>query len=268
MKLNKKLFAAFTMAMVLPTISLATTQDPASQLVAKLAQSQVNIVKSFPSVANLEGFVVEPLKGPKQQSIVYADKDGRYMMVGTVVDAKGTNLTQSDFNTYIASSQAPKVFAAAQKANWVQDGKDSAPHKMYIMIEPNCSACHMMYKDVAPLIASGQLAVRWILVSFMKKESDGMNAAIMTAKDPGAAIAMDEKNFNMQTETGGIKPLPTVSDDIKAKLKQNMSFMMDNGFVGTPGLIFKTTNGQYQVIRGYLNGAELKKSVDTMSNQF
>ena len=268
MKLNKKLWAGLTMALALPAISLATTQYPANQLVSKLARNQVNIVKSFSSVGNLEGFIVEPLKGPKQQSIVYADKDGRYMMVGTVVDSSGSNVTQSDFNTYIASGQGPKVFAAAQKTNWVQDGKDTAPHKAYIMIEPNCIACHMMYKDVAPLIASGQLSVRWILVSFMKPFSDGMNAAIMTAKDPGAAVAMDEKNFDVKTETGGIKPMPTVSDDMKTKLKQNMSFMMDNGFVGTPGLIYKTTSGQYQVVRGYLNGAELKKSVDTMSNQF
>lgn len=268
MKLNKKLLTVLTLTLTLPVASFAATQDQAGQLVSKLAKNQVNIVKSFPSTGNLEGFVVEPLKGPKQRSIVYADKDGRYMLVGTVVDANGSNLTQKDFDTYIALDQGSKIFAAAQKTNWVQEGKDSAPHKMYIMIEPNCSACHMMYKDVAPLIASGQLAVRWILVSFMKKESDGMNAAIMTAKNPGAAIAMDEKNFNMQTETGGIQPLPTVSDDIKAKLKQNMSFMMNNGFIGTPGLIFKTTNGQYQVVRGYLNSADFKKSVETMSNQF
>lgn len=266
MKLSKTLLAFALTTALIPTTIWANT-DAASQLIMKVANGQVKIVKQFPSTGNLEGFVVEPVKGPKQQTVIYADKEGKYMIAGTVIDANGNNLTQSDFNQQIASAQSPGIFNAALHSNWVEDGKANAPHKMYVMIEPNCIACHMLYQELQPMINSGQLAVRWILVSFMKPQSDGMSAAIMLAKDPGAAMAQNEHDFDTKTETGGIKPV-AVTESIKQKLKQNMDFMTKAGFAGTPAIIYKTTDGKYQVVRGYMGGAELQKAVSSMANQF
>lgn len=263
MKINNKLVTALLSMAVVGSVFASDAND----LITKLSHGQMTVIKSFKSVGNLEGFVIQPTQGPKQQAIVYVDKDGRYMIPGLVIDANGTNLAQQDYAAQITSVQAPKIYADAAKTNWVEDGKADAPHKAYIVVEPNCSACHMLYNQLKPMITSGQLAVRWIFVAFMRPQSAGMAAAIMQAKDPGKMMSMDEKNFNMQTEMGGVKPVP-VSKEMQDKIKQNLDFMSQAGFVGTPGIIFMGIDGKPQIVRGVPQGPAVQDMINHMSNKF
>lgn len=245
---------------------LFSSSDPAQKLIEQLGNGQIVVVKEFDSVGNLKGFIVSPKNNSQQKAVVYADKDGQYMIPGPVVDTSGNNLAQSDFEKYVLSAQSPAIYTDAQKTNWVQDGSSSAPHKVYIMVEPNCIACHMLYKELQPAIKSGQLAVRWIFVSFMKPNSDGMVAAIMQAKDPSAAMSFDESNFNEKTETGGVTPVQ-VLPATKQKIKQNMAFMSKYSFVGTPVIIYRSNSGEAKVLRGYIQG-KANDWISDMSNQF
>lgn len=248
--------------------SSTSTNDAAAQLVNKVTQGRAKITKSFASIGNLEGFVVEPSKGEGQKTIIYADKDGKYVIAGAVITASGENLAQVDFNKYVNSAVAPKVFAAAAKTNWVQEGSAKAPHKAYILVEPNCIACHMLYKELKPMITSGQLAVRWIFVAFMKPQSEAMAAAILQAKSPDKAFAYDEAKFKVQTETGGITPAKSISASTKTKLKQNMAFMTKYRFIGTPVVSFKKSDGSYGLVRGFMRGKGAIDMVDSMSSSF
>lgn len=267
--LKKTKLAGLVASIVLSSTSFASllsSSDPAKQLVEQLGNGQVNVVKEFDGLGNLKGFVVSPQGHSDQKAVVYADKDGKYMIPGPIVDSAGNNVAQADYEKYVLSEQSPAIFAAAEKTNWVQDGSNNAPHKVYIMIEPNCIACHMLYKEIKPAIQSGQLAVRWIFVSFMKPQSDGQVAAILQNQNPSAAIAMDESKFNEQTETGGAVPV-AVSPATKVKIKQNMDFMSKYNFVGTPVVIYKSNAGSYQVVRGFMPG-KANDWVKEMSNQF
>jgi thiol:disulfide interchange protein DsbG len=263
---RKTLLTLLSMAMATHAFA-AESEDAGAQLVKKLANGRVAVVKSFPSVGNLEGFVVETLNGPKQQSIVYADKDGKYMIPGEVVSAEGINLVDADYKKYISTVQDPKIYANATQAHWVEEGKSNAQHKVYILAEPNCSACNMLYKELKPKVESGQLAIRWIFVAFMKPESAGMVAAIMQAKNPGQIVALNESKFDLKTETGGAKPT-TINPKTQDAIKQNMNFMMQSGFAGTPGIIFKTKDGKVQVARGFVKGKALDDMIETMSSSF
>lgn len=267
MSLKSKIMISLLSTTLAASALAASGDDAASALITKLAHGQMTIVKSFKSIGNLEGFVIQSTQGSKQQAIVYADKDGKYMIPGIIVDSAGTNVAQYDYATQITAVEAPKIYADVAKTNWVEDGKADAPHKAYIVVEPNCSACHMLYNGLKPMIDSGQLAVRWIFVAFMRPQSAGMAAAIMQAKDPGKMISMDEKKFNMQTEMGGVKPVP-VSKDMQDKIKQNLDFMSQAGFVGTPGIIFMGTDGKPQIVRGVPQGPAVQDMVNHMSNKF
>lgn len=266
---KKTKLAVLACSLALSSISFASlfsSSDPAQKLVEQLGNGQIVVIKEFDSVGNLKGFVVSPKADPSQKAVVYADKDGQYMIPSALVDTSGNNLAQSDYEKYVLSSQSPAIYAAAQKTNWVQDGSDSAPHKVYIMIEPNCIACHMLYKELQPSIKSGQLAVRWIFVSFMKPDSDGQVAAILQAKDPSSAINFDESKFNEKTETGAVAPVK-VLPATKQKIKDNMAFMSKFSFVGTPVIIYRSTAGESKVIRGYMQG-KANEWIADMSNQF
>ena len=242
--------------------------NQALQLVNKITQNNAKIVKQFDGINNLQGFVIAPRQGKGQKTVVYADKKGRYMIAGAVIDKNGQNVTQGDFNKYVTAAMAPKVLTAVQSTHWLQDGNASAPHKVYVLVEPNCVACHMLYKALAPQIKSGQLAVRWIFVAFLKPSSVGKAAAIMQSKNIHQAFAKDEKTFNVQTEVGGIAPSKNITAKTKQQLKTNMQFMTKFNFIGTPVMVYQTKTGTPAVVRGFLPGKALLQSVNTMSGNW
>jgi thiol:disulfide interchange protein DsbG len=266
-----KPLAAAAITAAIPGMLFASSVNlstPAAKLVTKLARGKIKITQSFDAIGNLEGFVVEPESGKGQKTIVYADKKGQYMFLGNLVNSQGVNLTQSNYQTYINSAMAPKIFTAASKTAWIAEGSKNAPHKAYIMVEPNCIACHMLYEKIKPLIKSGQLAVRWIFVAFLKPDSKAKAAAILQASNPDKAFAYDEAKFNEKIESGGIKPATDISSATKAKIKKNMAFMTKAGFVGTPAVIYKTTKGSYSVMRGFDPALTGKQIVSNMGSSF
>jgi thiol:disulfide interchange protein DsbG len=243
--------------------------DSASSMVNKMLKGHGTIKKEFNAVAGLKGFLVAPKSGPGQESIVYADQGGKYLFVGNIIAANGTNLSQQYFQQYVTNATAPKAFAAASKTNWFVMGKTNAPHKAYMLVEPNCSGCHMAYESLKPMIDSGQLAVRFIVVSFLKPDSEAKAAAILTAKDPAKAFAGDEQGFVMSSESGGIKPLKTVDAATKAKIQTNLNFMQNNHFPATPVLIYKTTAGKYEAQVGFPSDPKAGQAiVNSMANNF
>ena len=145
---------------------------------------------------------------------------------------------------------APKALAAAKQTHWVQMGSAQAPHQLYVLAEPNCSACHYFYEAIKPLLNKGDVQIRWILVTFIKPSSLGKAAAIIGAKNPVQAFEANEAGFISGSETGGIKPMDPVTPELKAKLEQNMKFMHQFGFSQTPSLVFQTTDGTPKIIAG------------------
>ena len=145
---------------------------------------------------------------------------------------------------------ASKALAAAKQTSWVQMGSENAPHQLYVLAEPNCSACHFFYESIKPLLNNGDVQIRWILVTFIKPSSPGKAAAIMGAKNPVQAFEMNEAKFISGTETGGIKPMNPIDPRLKAKIDQNMAFMKKFGFAQTPTLVFQTTDGTPKIIAG------------------
>jgi thiol:disulfide interchange protein DsbG len=271
MKISKKTMisaGAFIIPGLLFASSAFAASSAATQLITKVTQGNAKIIKSFPAIANLEGFVVGPTKGQGQKTIIYADKDGKYMVAGALIGPNGQNITQTDFAKYVTAKMMPKIFANVQKTSWIQQGNAKAPHKAYILVEPNCIACHMLYKGLKAQIKSGQLAVRWVFLAFLKPSSLGQAAAIIQSNDPAKAFAMDEKNFNDKTETGGIAPTKNIDAATKQKIQANMKFMTASNFIGTPVIIYKDSKGEPQVVKGFIPGKALQKTIAGMSGNW
>lgn len=245
-----------------------TNVPQAKALLNKATKGAVTIVQEFPATNNLLGFVVKGKDKAAQLAIIYVDQQGHYLFSGTLIDAKGTNLTQKQFFTYIQPKSALEAYQALNSVTWVQQGGDAAPHKMYVFMDPNCIACHVFYEQLLPKINAGTLSVRWILVSFLKPSSLAKTEAILAAKDPVAALAQNEKNFNVKTEEGGIQPLKNISPEIKAKAKSNMDFLVKHKILVTPTLLYKNKQGFVTLHAGGLTGAELDAMLNELSDQF
>ncbi len=244
------------------------TSGSAKDAVMKATKNQLIISKQFNAIDNLEGFVVKAKTGQGQSGLIYADKDGKYVVFGNIISADGKNISQANYKQYIQSGIAEKALKNAASTSWFMTGSKTAPHQAYFIFEPNCSVCHLLYKALQPAIKSGQLAVRWIPVAFLRPDSIGKAAAIIQATDQGKALAEDEAKFILAKDEGSIKPLAkkAIKADTQKKLQANTKYMMEHGFNGTPVLIYQDKASKAAVMSGLPRSkAAIKQLIDGMS---
>ena len=243
----------------------------ATKLVNKLLNGQGTIVETFPAVDNLIGFVVKSSHG--NNGILYADSTGKYLFSGSIVDANGQDLTQAYTNEYINSKLAGPAYEQASSLAWFADGSDAAPHKVYVIFDPNCIYCHVLYQQIQPLVDQGNVEIRWIPVAFRDPSSPGKAAAMLNAGSNEASsklLAENEANFNDQTENGSLAPLtPNPSDKKVAaafnSVAQNTAFFTKYGFEGTPTILYKQADGKVMVVPGLPRGQAFTDMINAMS---
>lgn len=241
--------------------SANNVQDSYKNLVQKITNGQIQVLKQFAGPGDLVGLVVVSPEG--QKAVIYADKNAQYIMIGNVITADGQSRAAIDTEKYVNSEIAQKAWANAAKTAWILDGSPNAKHVIYAIGDPNCSACHKFYSDTRSYVDNGDLAIRWILVGFLRPSSPGMSMAIMNAKDPAALLKQNESQFNSTKEQGGIQPLANPSADLKAKFDGNMKFMSDHQFTVTPVILFKDNQGKAHTAMGAVPEPQLKQLVDS-----
>lgn len=253
----------WAVAVSLPMVAWA--DDAATKLVTSVIQGNAKITQEFQGIGNLKGFVLQSTQS-SDQTVVYADDQGRYMVAGALINPAGQNLAQSDLQKYVNDPMAPAILKEVSTLHSFYQGQTKAPHQAYILAEPNCSACHALYQTIAPAIQSGSLGVHWVMLAFRQAQSAGQVAAMWQSPDPASVFANNEANFNESSETGGAAPLPDqqISAETKKDLAANLKFLEKYNFVGTPVIIYQNTQGQPEVIRGYLPGKAMLDAVNQM----
>ncbi len=253
------------------TVNLNT---PAAKLVMQVINGQGTITETFPAIAGLTGFVVQATEGSNNSGIMYADHQGQYLFVGSIINAQGQDMTQLYTNEYINSKIAGPAYAAALQTTYFTSGSDKAPHKAVIIIDPNCIYCHLLYTQLQPLIASDQVQIRWVPVAFRDPSSPGKAAAILNAGTGAAALFdQNEKGFNDQTEEGAVTPLqpnpndPAVTAAFNA-VAQNTQFFSKFGFQGTPTILYKQNNGDVVMVPGYVQGQAFQSMITSMGSSW
>lgn len=242
----------------------------ATQLVNKVLSGQGNVQQSFPAANGLIGFVVQSSQG--NNGIIYADPKGQYVFVGSIINAQGQDLTQLYTNQYINSKIAGPAYQDAADTSYFTDGNDNAPHKAYVIIDPNCIFCHVLYQQIKPLIDNGQLQVRWIPVAFRDPTSPGKAAALLNAGSDAAAdklMQQNESSFNDQSESGGITPLAPNPNDANLtaafnKVNQNTAYFSKYGFQGTPTILYKQGDGKVMMVPGMPRGQAFQDMINNM----
>ncbi len=273
----RKCLTAVAIATFCTALFAATSNSdsPAVKLISKVSKGQLMVKQQFKSVGDLQGFVVQPKKGGRK-AILFADKSGQYVIAGNVLDAKGINLTEQATQKYINANVAKKAYAQAKTQYWFSQGKAKAPHKAYIIVDPNCIFCHMLFKKIEPMIEGGDLQVRWIPVGFLNPTSAGKAAQIMLTTDNKTRLKQlfaDEDKFDKKTEEGALTPLKSNAKDkavTKAfnEVKSNTDFFRKYGFQGTPTILYLNKDGQAAFYPGYLRGKALQSLVGKMSGKW
>jgi thiol:disulfide interchange protein DsbG len=259
-----------------PPISsaLANAVDPANidratQLIAKVSHGEVSAVTHFSAGGSLIGFVIQEKGKNEPSGILYTDSTGSLIISANhIVNQEGHNILERDFSRYIQPEQAFHAYQGIHKTAFLEQGKSDAPHKMYIMLDPNCPHCHTAYMSLQEPIQAGNLAVRWILVGNITPTSQGKALAILGADDPLQALNDNEVNFDLKAHSGGITPIDNPSLLATSKLKLNMDFVITNKLAYTPTFFFKTSEGLIKLLPGALSGDKLTSAIQSASSEY
>jgi len=255
-------------ALLISIILVACSDDggsvsKAEKLVMTTTKNKLTIISHFKTEPDLYGFVV---RSPNQQAgIVYTTLDGKYFFSGQFYGSTGINLTQEQFETYIQPKAAQKAYVEVSKTAYIQQGKDTASHKIYAVVDPNCLYCHKFFEAVQPAISTGHLAVRWVVVGMLKASSKTKALAILGGADQLEAMKVNESGFKDAAEEGGILGSTTPSAAATKNLARNMAFMKQTKIMGTPAVIYQTQGGIKQIQSGMPQG-NINKFIDLSGN--
>ena len=233
----------------LPVIAVTRSSPPPSApslpptLAALVKAGKVKVVNQFTTdVPGLTGYIVS---NPDGTQVVYGD--GGYLIVGHVISPKGTDLTDDYRARY---SPQPDFAGMVSKldagGHLINEGRSTAP-LLYVFADPNCIFCYHFYRMAEPLVASGQLQLRWVMVAFLQSSSAPKAAAILAASDPRAALHADEDRFDVAHESGGIAPAPVQGKALHDLLQAHGSVLdvIGAGSVGTPTLLYRDAQGHW-----------------------
>lgn len=213
------------------------TSSTAAKLVQGITQGRLHLSSTFKGPGpNIVGVIAQNDAGQKMLAWMI---DGKYLAPGQLLDASGSDLSKkaAEAQGLVPKPMPPSLLA--QKAMHASGLTLGHAGPLVIAFEdPNCIWCHKLDEDAGPLIAAGKLRMRVIPVAFLKPTSQGRAVAILQAKDPAHAWAIDQSKFDVAAEEGG---MPMAVDYQKSPAFQsvlsNTSLLAASGQLETPTLI-------------------------------
>jgi thiol:disulfide interchange protein DsbG len=226
-----------------PGIVLAQAAKNWPAPIKALEAQGVEVMGTFDAPGGLKGYAAMAQQRPLA---IYLTADGKQAIVGTMVDAKGDSLSQEPLERLVSKPMTVKTWNQLEKSSWIADGSKSAPRVIYTFTDPNCPYCNKFWNDAQPWVKAGKVQVRHVLVGILRDSSAGKAAALLSAKDPQAALAQHEQ----QHASGGIKPLDQISAKVRAQLDANEALMQQLGSSATPTTFYKDASGNLQMAQG------------------
>lgn len=244
-------------ALVFPITGLAAarTYPPAIQ---HLVDSGIQIVRQFDAPSGLRGYVVQR---SGRHTIIYATSDGKHVLVGTLLNAQGDNVTAAEASRYIPKPDLNAAWKKLQHADWIAEGAKHPKTIIYEFTDPNCPFCHLFWLANRHYFHAG-LQVRHILVGFLAPSSKLKAAAILDAPNPAAAYRRNEAQYKRgvpESQAGGIEPEKPANSATLKKVEANTELMSDLGVTGTPGIFYKDGHGKVHRIVGLPTLSRLPK---------
>lgn len=253
--------AAALVAVAYAHDAIATTKTAEKQTVAStsgelpsaqfLAEQGLTVVGPMASAGGLKAWAAYR----DQQPIpIYRLPDGKHWVIGTVIDAQGKDVNAKTLQSTVQKPMGQQLWSDLEATHWIGDGKPDAPQIAYVFTDPNCPYCNQLWRDARPLVQSGQLQLRHILVDILRPSSQGKAAAILAAKAPEQALASHALAYadasGKNPDTLGIAPLQRIPLSARDALANNVSLMNSMGLRATPTTIWKNAQGLVQTRTG------------------
>lgn len=239
------------------TLAQASTQSPTQSstekpaVITAIEAQGLEVLGEFEAPSGLRGFA--GLAGGQQPVAVYATADGQHAVVGTLINAKGEDAGAEALQRLVAEPVSKRTWAQLEASEWIADGKPDAPRVVYTFSDPNCPFCNRFWAAARPWVDSGKVQLRHVMVGVIRPDSANKVATIYAAASPSEALERNERAY----ANGGVKPATTVPANVRQTLDANEKLMVELGFQGTPGILFRDAKGIVQRRSGMPSAADL-----------
>ncbi|MGB4359546.1 MAG: thiol:disulfide interchange protein DsbG [Rhodoferax sp.] len=233
-------------------IALAAQAKEWPAPIKALEAQGIEVIGTFDAPGGLTGYagMIE-----QQPLAIYLTADGKQAIVGSMIDAKGANLSREPLDRLVSQPMTGKIWKQLESSAWIADGSKNAPRVIYTFTDPNCPYCNKFWNDARPWVNAGKVQLRHVIVAILTNTSAGKAAALLSAKDPQAALTQHEQ----QHASGGLKPLGQVSATVRAQLDANQKLMQQLGSSATPTILYKDSSGNLQKMQGAPSAEMLDK---------
>ena len=235
------------------TFSLAAcvqAQDYPAPIMALQAKG-VAIKGALPAPAGFKGYLGDYQGQPMP---VYLLPDGQHVLLGTLLDAHGNDLTEAPMH----EASQPQIPAASwgelAASRWIAEGAAHPRRIVYVFTDTECPYCHALWQATQPLLAGGEVQVRHIIVAVIAPKSLTRAAAILAAADPAARFRQHEADFGHSP----VQPLASVPPAIASQIRANNALMRKLGIDGTPATVYQDADGRIRVDAGLLPADRLQ----------
>lgn len=249
--MNKKvLIALITFIVFLVVIiyifslkSVSGNDTARAKALVEKAFPQYSILKQFDTGIHLQGFILEDKKDPNKKTVTFTSEDGFVIVNGELLawdinQDRVTNLNKLYTKYFITDDRANQLYVAIkQKAAYIQQGDNNAPHKFYAIIDPGCEFCHALFNASQEAIKQKQLAVRWVVVGALDNSKNVANS-IYNSEDPLNAL-LNYENSKIYDKQ--------LSKDTNEKVENNDELI--KYITGFPTIVYKN-NEDYLRISG------------------
>lgn len=226
----------------------ATFPPPIRALIA----NGVTIKGTMQAPAGFIGYVGEYDGDPIP---IYLLPDGKHVLIGTLYDANGKDLTQAAFAAATSPGMDPALWAKLEKSTWIAEGAAKPRRVVYVFTDTECPYCHKLWLASQPYLMRGQLQIRNIIVAVIGPESLPRGAAIVASGDPVAVWRKHELAFGHSP----IKPLDTVPVALRARIDANTALLKSIDSFGTPAIVYRDHQGKIRMVIGSPNEDTLRE---------
>jgi len=201
------------------------------------------VVGRFEAPGGLKGYAA---RYNGQGMALYLTPDGEHVLIGSLLDAKGEDLTRAHLEKLVYEPLGKEMWTRMENSTWIADGKADAPRIIYMFSDPNCPYCNMFWKQARPWVESGKVQLRHIMVGMLRADSAGKSAALLSAKDPQAALNEHEA----AGKASKLKALDKIPAELEEQLTNNLMLMSELGAQATPAIFYLDDNDRLQQHQG------------------
>ena len=159
--------------------------------IRRAVDSGVKVVKQFPAVSGLTGWV---LIQHGHYSTVYTTADKKTLLAGALIGEGGESMSALYEEKHVPKPDLGRLFQQLEKSSYVAEGPGAdAKTSLYVFVDANCPYCHSAWLALQPYEKAG-LQVRWIPVATLGPTSMPKAIEVIAARDKLAAFRAMEVN--------------------------------------------------------------------------